>query len=494
MTTTTTIPAKTRSVEEQITAGVDVGSSAVKIAVLRTTSGGETEVLTLLTERIRRRELRKVVDEGYQAALGAAGVAAEEVCYVASTGEGELVDFRRGHFYGMTTHARGAIFLMPEVRAVLDVGALHARAMRIDERSRVLSYRMTGQCASGSGQFLENVARYLGIALEDIGPLSCRAGNPQVVSSICAVLAETDVINMVSRGITTPDILKGIHLSMAGPLHEAVAGDWCTGPGGNYWWSLRGHRVGTGVAGKIAGGWSGRGNPHPSQLHLRRRAGRSFVGSLSPSHAGPPSGGIGMTGVNQLAGKTAVVTGGSGGIGSAIVRSLQEAGAVATSLDLSPPPDHDIPWLHCDVRSDESVGSAVQQFFQQNGRLDLVIHAAGISREAVVWKLAVEDWDMIQAVNLRGAFLLLRHTIPLMRQGQGGRVVLIGSINGSRGKFGTSAYSASKAGLLGLAKSVARETGRFGILVNVIEPGWVRTPLTEALPSSQSARPRKRKA
>ena len=186
------------------------------IASYRWTSGGNTEVLALVNERIRRRELRKVVNDGYQAALCTAGVAAEEVCYVASTGEGELVDFRRGHFYGMTTHARGAIFLMPEVRAVLDVGALHARAMRIDERSRVLSYRMTGQCASGSGQFLENVARYLGIALEDVGPLSCRAGDPQVVSSICAVLAETDVINMVSRGITTPDILKGIHLSMAG--------------------------------------------------------------------------------------------------------------------------------------------------------------------------------------------------------------------------------------------------------------------------------------
>ncbi len=191
-----------------------------------------------------------------------------------------------------------------------------------------------------------------------------------------------------------------------------------------------------------------------------------------------------MTGLSELAGKTAVVAGGSGGIGSAIVRTLQQAGAAATSLDVSPPPDSDIPWLPCDVRSDDSVGSAVRQFVEQNGRLDLVIHAAGISREAVVWKLAVEDWDMIQAINLRGAFLLLRHSIPVMRQGQGGRVVLIGSINGSRGKFGTSAYSASKAGLLGLAKSVARETGRFGILVNVIEPGWVRTPLTEALPAT----------
>jgi len=216
MTTTTTMPSMTRSSEEQITAGVDVGSSAVKIAVLHTASSGETKVLALLTERIRRRELRKVVNDGYQGALCAAGLTAEEVCYVASTGEGELVEFRRGHFYGMTTHARGAIFLIPETRAVLDVGALHARAMRIDERSRVLGYRMTSQCASGSGQFLENVARYLGISLEDVGPLSTKAANPQVVSSICAVLAETDVINMVSRGISPPDILKGIHLSMAG--------------------------------------------------------------------------------------------------------------------------------------------------------------------------------------------------------------------------------------------------------------------------------------
>ena len=190
-----------------------------------------------------------------------------------------------------------------------------------------------------------------------------------------------------------------------------------------------------------------------------------------------------MSDAKELAGKTALVTGGSGGIGSAIVHALQQAGATAASLDVAAPSRPDIPWLQCDVRSDSSVESAMQQFFEQHGRLDMVIHAAGVSREAVVWKLAVEDWDFIQSVNLRGAFLMLRHSIPLMRKGQGGgRVVLIGSINGSRGKFGTAAYSASKAGLLGLAKSVARETGRFGITVNVIEPGWVSTPLTDALP------------
>ena len=198
-----------------ITAGIDVGSSAVKTAIVRTAGSGQ-EVLALRAERIRRRELRKVIDECYGTALESAAVNAGDVAYVASTGEGELVEFRRGHFYGMTTHARGATFLLPTARAVLDVGALHARAMRIDERSRVLAYRMTSQCASGSGQFLENVARYLGVTLEDVGPLSRTAANPQQVSSICAVLAETDVINMVSRGISTADILKGIHMSMAG--------------------------------------------------------------------------------------------------------------------------------------------------------------------------------------------------------------------------------------------------------------------------------------
>ena len=208
-----------------ITAGIDVGSSAVKTAIVRTAGSGQ-EVLALRAERIRRRELRKVIDECYATALESAGVNAGDVAYVASTGEGELVDFRRGHFYGMTTHARGATFLLPTARAVLDVGALHARAMRIDERSRVLAYRMTSQCASGSGQFLENVARYLGVTLEDVGPLSRTAVNPQQVSSICAVLAETDVINMVSRGISTADILKGIHMSMAGRfvrLLQAIA-------------------------------------------------------------------------------------------------------------------------------------------------------------------------------------------------------------------------------------------------------------------------------
>ena len=153
--------------------------------------------------------------EGFDEVCAEAKLKPEDVAYIATTGEGENVKFATGHFYSMTTHARGGVFLHPGASAVVDIGALNGRAIYIDERGKVLSYKMTSQCASGSGQFLENIARYLGVAVEEIGSLSQSSKQPEKVSSICAVLAETDVINMVSRGIATPDILKGIHLSMA---------------------------------------------------------------------------------------------------------------------------------------------------------------------------------------------------------------------------------------------------------------------------------------
>ena len=202
----------------QVTAGVDPGSSAVKVAVMASRGGEDAELLGSAVERIRRRGVREVVAAAFQQACAAARVEPGQLDYVASTGDGDSVEFRTGHFYSMTTHGRGALFLDPGTAAVLDIGALHARGIRVDARGRVLGHRMTSQCASGTGQFLENIARYLGVPLEDVGALSRTAAQPEKVSGICAVLAETDVINMVSRGITTADILKGIHQSIAGRL------------------------------------------------------------------------------------------------------------------------------------------------------------------------------------------------------------------------------------------------------------------------------------
>jgi len=196
------------------TIGIDIGSGAVKTVLFRHV-GSHPEWLARRCERIRRRDPMSLAQEGHDGVLADAGLDPGSVDYVATTGEGENVRFATGHFYSMTTHARGGVYLDPQARAVVDIGALNGRAIAVDERGKVLSYKMTSQCASGSGQFLENIARYLGVAVEEIGPLSCTSQDPEKVSSICAVLAETDVINMVSRGIATPDILKGIHLSMA---------------------------------------------------------------------------------------------------------------------------------------------------------------------------------------------------------------------------------------------------------------------------------------
>lgn len=204
------------SEEKLLTAGIDVGSSAIKVALVESAPDGTPTMLGGRAERIRRRDSLRVTEGLFDQVLREAGVERGQLGYIATTGEGENVDFRTGHFYGMTTHARGGLFLEPEARAVVDIGALHTRAVLMDERAKVLGYRMTSQCASGSGRFLENIGRYLGVTVDEIGPLSLRSSKPEKCSSICAVLAETDVINMVSRGIAIPDILKGIHQSMAG--------------------------------------------------------------------------------------------------------------------------------------------------------------------------------------------------------------------------------------------------------------------------------------
>ena len=204
-----------------LTIGVDVGSGVIKTALFRV-DGERSEWLARWDARIRQRDAFSLVGESMESVLAEAGLAREEIDYVATTGEGESYRGATGHFYSMTTHARGALHLNPEARAVLDIGALNGRAIRIDGRGKVLNYRMTSQCASGSGQFLENISRYLGIAQDEIGPLSRKSTKPEPVSSICAVLAETDVINMVSRSIAPSDILRGIHESMAERLTKLL--------------------------------------------------------------------------------------------------------------------------------------------------------------------------------------------------------------------------------------------------------------------------------
>jgi len=199
------------------TMGIDCGGSYVKAVLMSYDhDNGEHKLLDKQTEKIRKRNPKDVAVEAIDIILERQNLNYDkDIKYLASTGEGEMVEKKTGHFYSMTTHARGGKFFTPDAKTVVDMGGLYVRAIKIDDRGKVLDYKMTGQCASGSGQFIENISRYLGLAVEEVGPMSLQADNPEVPSGICAVLAETDVINLVSKGLSTANIVKGINLSIA---------------------------------------------------------------------------------------------------------------------------------------------------------------------------------------------------------------------------------------------------------------------------------------
>lgn len=199
------------------TMGIDVGGSYVKGVIMSYNKDTEDyKIVDKQTEKIRKRNPKDVVIDTVDTLLGRNNLNYEnDIAYLASTGEGEMVEKKTGHFYSMTSHSRGGKFFNQNAKTVVDMGGLYVRAIKIDERGKVLDYKMTGQCASGSGQFIENISRYLGLAIEEVGEMSLQADNPEVPSGICAVLAETDVINLVSKGLSTANIVKGINLSIA---------------------------------------------------------------------------------------------------------------------------------------------------------------------------------------------------------------------------------------------------------------------------------------
>ncbi len=183
-----------------------------------------------------------------------------------------------------------------------------------------------------------------------------------------------------------------------------------------------------------------------------------------------------------LAGAVALVTGGNGCIGHAIVEALADAGAKVVSADLEHDADSRGSPARCDVASSAEVDALVEGIVAEQGGLDVVVHCAGITRDAVLWKLSDEDWQSVQRVNLDSAFFILRAAARHLRRSGRGAVVLVSSINGERGKLGQANYSASKAGLIGLARSAARELGRDGARVNVVAPGFIESRMTAGLP------------
>lgn len=196
-----------------------------------------------------------------------------------------------------------------------------------------------------------------------------------------------------------------------------------------------------------------------------------------------------MTGkFGDLTGRNALVTGAAGGIGSAIVDSLWKAGANVIATDVEKKDGSDDAFIACDLASVIEINALVEELENRCDDLDIFVHACGITNDAVLWKMTDTAWREVMAVNLDSAFLLLKRIVPMLRRSEAGSVVLVSSINGERGKFGQANYSASKAGLIALAKTAAQELGKFNVRVNAIAPGLIDTEMTRGLPEEMRAR------
>ncbi len=195
----------------------------------------------------------------------------------------------------------------------------------------------------------------------------------------------------------------------------------------------------------------------------------------------------------QLTDRVALVTGGAAGIGAAIARGLAREGCAVAIVDRNVPaePPGDLLALgrparvyRADVSDFALAGRIVDAVRRDFGRLDVLVCNAGITDDAVTWKMSEAQWDRVIAVNLKGCFNYCRAVAEVFKDQKHGRIVNIASINGLRGKFAQANYAASKGGVIAFSKTLARELGKFGVNVNVVAPGMVRTDMARALPPS----------
>jgi (R)-2-hydroxyacyl-CoA dehydratese activating ATPase len=199
----------------RLVAGIDCGSGFTK-AVLAAQNGSPASSI-LGKGRVKSGiNTEEAAWAALQAAMQDAGVSRNQVEYVATTGFGRYgVGFRDIQITEITSGARGAHYLFPRSRCVLDIGSQSTRAMTMNEAGKVRTFKTNDKCAAGSGTFIARAAKYLEISIEDVGGLSLDATNPQPISSVCAVLAESEIINHVSAGVSVENILRGIHDSLA---------------------------------------------------------------------------------------------------------------------------------------------------------------------------------------------------------------------------------------------------------------------------------------
>jgi (R)-2-hydroxyacyl-CoA dehydratese activating ATPase len=192
--------------------GIDVGATYTKATVM------QEDRSTLAQALVKTGfNLSGAAEKAFHEVVSRAGLEPAGIDYVASTGYGRyLVPMRDLQITELTCHAKGATYLFPSTRTVLDAGGQTIKAIKVDDRGKVRSFRLNDKCAAGTGAFLDKTARYMGFEADNAGELALGSLSPVTISSVCAVFAESEVINHLTAGAKAEDIMYGAVLSLAG--------------------------------------------------------------------------------------------------------------------------------------------------------------------------------------------------------------------------------------------------------------------------------------
>ncbi|MCC7059559.1 MAG: hypothetical protein IT508_04935 [Burkholderiaceae bacterium] len=192
--------------------GIDIGSTYTKAIAIN-------DQRKVVGQAVRKTGFKLAVaaEAVFEDLLKNCNLSRSDITYVGATGYGRYtVPFRHAQITELTAHAQAAVHLFPDTRTILDIGGQDIKAIKVDEQGRVKAFRLNDKCAAGTGAFLEKTARYLGLTTEDIGPYAMRSTTPKTISSVCAVFAESEVINHLSNGIPAEDIMMGAMVSLGG--------------------------------------------------------------------------------------------------------------------------------------------------------------------------------------------------------------------------------------------------------------------------------------
>jgi len=197
-------------------AGIDVGSTMTKVVII---NDGIIASIIGPTGPEQRRLANKVMEE----ALRKAAISFQKITYIVSTGYGRInVPFSDRQFTEITCHAKGIVNLFSRARTIIDIGGQDVKGIKIDAHGKILDFVMNDKCAAGSGRFIEMIADTLGVPLDKVGDLSLQSKNPAMISNICTIWAQQEVAASLAEGVPVPDLLAGVHKSLADRISRMV--------------------------------------------------------------------------------------------------------------------------------------------------------------------------------------------------------------------------------------------------------------------------------